>query len=650
MNKGGTAAPALAPDPEYGMVIAKDVMVPMRDGVKLATDIYRPARDGEPVPETFPTLLLRTPYDKDDRRHTDIARFFIPRGYVVALQDVRGRHDSEGTGEYFHIANAKEGIDGADTVEWLAARPWCSGRIGSMGSSYAALAQVRMAFQSPQHLAAIWPDVTPSNSYQNQVREGGAMQLHMFWALFLHAQDAQELRDDPEARRVMWQGFRNLRGLLQSMPFKPGQTPLALVPNLEKSLFDYYHRGTYDEYWRQEYHNFERNFHRHADIPMTLTGGWYDPFAIGMTRYFAAMAAKNAAPVRLIMGPWDHAAMRAGRTYTGDVDFGAESAWGMKRYFEKLLRYFDRWLKDIPNNVEDDPPVRIFVMGGGSGRRTDEGKMDHGGRWRAEPQWPLARARLATYYLHRDGSLAPDPPLESDKPLSYDYDPNRPVPTIGGNPVGFTELPADGGDLDDMWSQLINSPVKRIELEGRDIVPLGAQHQREHEDVFGASSPYSLLADRPDVLVFETATLREDVEVTGDSEVNLWVSSTAVDTDFTARLVDVYPASEDYPDGYHMNLVDSIIRTRYRESWEREKLMEPGEVCEVRIPLPPTSNLFRASHRIRVDISSSNFPQFDVNPNTGEPVGRHTHTVVARNTLHLDEINSSRIVLPIIPS
>ena len=254
------------------------------------------------------------------------------------------------------------------------------------------------------------------------------------------------------------------------------------------------------------------------------------------------------------------------------------------------------------------------------------------------------------YYLHRDGSLAPDPPLESDKPLSYDYDPNRPVPTIGGNPVGFTELPADGGDLDDMWSQLINSPVKRIELEGRDIVPLGAQHQREHEDVFGASSPYSLLADRPDVLVFETATLREDVEVTGDSEVNLWVSSTAVDTYFTARLVDVYPASEDYPDGYHMNLVDSIIRTRYRESWEREKLMEPGEVCEVRIPLPPTSNLFRASHRIRVDISSSNFPQFDVNPNTGEPVGRHTHTVVARNTLHLDEINSSRIVLPIIPS
>ena len=634
--------------PEYSIVIANDVMVPMRDGVRLATDIYRPAQKGEPVPDVFPALLCRTPYDKNDRRHVKIAEFFTPRGYVVALQDVRGRHRSEGTGEYFHVANAKEGTDGHDTVEWIAARPWCSGRIGAVGSSYAALVQVRMAFQCPDHLTAIWPDVTPTNSYQNQVREGGAMQLHMFWALFLHAQDAQELRDDPGARQAMWEGFRNLRGLLQSMPFKPGQTPLALVPNLEKTLFDYYYRGAYDEYWHQECHNFERHFHRHADIPVFLTGGWYDPFASGMTRYFAAMAAKNNSPPRLVIGPWDHAAMRRGRSYTGDVDFGADSVWGATRYFEEQLRHFDRWLKNAPNGVEDEPPIRIFVMGGGSGRKTAEGKLHHGGLWRTEREWPLARTRLMTCYLCSDGSLAQKPPQESNASLSFDYDPAHPVPTIGGNPIGFTELPADGRDLDHLWNRFVDSPVKRIEQEGRDIVPLGAQHQKEEKDIFGAAPPYPLLADRLDVLVFQTDLLEKDLEVTGAAEVVLWVSSSAVDTDFTVRLIDVYPPSDDYPGGYHLNLVDSIIRVRYRDSWEQEKLMEPGKIYDVCITVPPTSNLFQAGHRIRLDISSSNFPQFDVNPNTGEPLGRHTHMVVARNTLHLDHSHPSCLVLPII--
>ena len=635
--------------PEYSVVIARDVMVPMRDGVRLASDIYRPALEGEPVPGAFPALVCRTPYDKNDRRHVDIAEFFTPRGYAVVLQDVRGRHRSEGTGEYFHVANAKEGTDGCDTVEWIAARRWCSGRIGAVGSSYAALVQVRMAFERPEHLTAIWPDVTPTNSYQNQMREGGAMQLHMFWALFLHAQDAQELQDDPEARQAIWEGFRNLRGLLQSLPFKPGQTPIALVPNLEKTLFDYYYRGAYDEYWRQECHDFERNLHRHADVPITLTGGWYDPFAGGMTRYFAAMAEKNNSPTRLIMGPWDHAAMRRGRSYTGDVDFGADSAWGTTRYFAQQLRYFDWWLKGIPDGVKDEPPVHIFVMGGGSGRKTEEGRLHHGGRWRSESEWPPARIRPTTWYLGSDGSLAPEPPQESAASLSYDYDPEHPVPTIGGNPVGFTELPANSGERDHMWSRFVASPVMRIEQEGQDIVPLGARHQKEEQGIFGAAPPYPLLANRSDVLVFQSTPLEKDVEVTGAAVVILWVSSSAVDTDFTARLIDVYPSSEDYPDGYHMNLVDSIIRTRYRDSPEQQELMEPDEVCEVGITLPPTSNLFQAGHRIRLDISSSNFPQFDVNPNSGEPVGRHTCTVVARNTLYLDQSHPSRLVLPVIP-
>ena len=184
----------------------------------------------------------------------------------------------------------------------------------------------------------------------------------------------------------------------------------------------------------------------------------------------------------------------------------------------------------------------------------------------------------------------------------------------------------------------------------RSIVLDGAAHQQEAPGIVGAEPPYPPLASRGDVLVFQTDPLKEDVEVTGPLAVNLWISSSAVDTDFTAKLIDVYPPGEDYPSGYHMNLVDSIIRTRYRNGWETPEMMTPGEVYPVRIDLPPTSNLFKRGHRIRVDISSSNFPRFDVNPNTGEPVGRHTHSIVARNTVYLDPTRPSHIVLPIIPS
>ena len=233
----------------YGINLSKDVMVPMRDGIRLATDIYRPAIEGEIAEGQFPTILCRTPYNKSDKRYVEIADYFTPRGYVTILQDLRDRYQSEGRGEYFHVCNEHDGTDGYDTVEWIAGRPWSNGRVGTVGSSFAGLVQTRMAFERPPHLTAVWPDVAPTNSYAHQAREGGAMQLHMFWALFMHAQDAQEIRDDPAAQERIWQGLRNLRKQLNEMPFKPGQTPLAVVPNLEKILFDYYYRGAYDEFW-----------------------------------------------------------------------------------------------------------------------------------------------------------------------------------------------------------------------------------------------------------------------------------------------------------------------------------------------------------------------------------------------------------------
>jgi putative CocE/NonD family hydrolase len=630
---------------EYGIVISRDVMVSMRDGVRLATDLHRPARDGEPLPGPFPAILLRTSYDKTSQRYFDeIPSYFTQRGYVCVLQDVRGRYRSEGTGQYFHTANPHEGRDGYDTVEWIAAQPWCSGRIGTVGSSHPAITQTHLALYRPPHLAAIWPDVGPTNSYAHQARMGGAMQLHMFGALFLHAQDSQEIRDDPQARQAVVEGMERMREWVFQTPFKPGHTPLAAVPNLEKTLFDYYTRGAYDEYWSAEFNDFERHFDRHADVPGTFSGGWYDPFAVATTAHYAAMARQNRSPQRLIMGPWSHMGVRAGISYAGDVEFGAEAAWGLGRYNRDRLRWFERWLKEQANGVEEEPPVRIFVMGGGGGRRTPQGRLFHGGRWREEREWPLARTRPTRLYLRADGGLSAEAPEEAEAAASYTYDPARPVPTLGGSVTAFFEMVRFGEKLDPFWEQYLPPWVRM-----RCIVTEGPMHQQEAPGVVAAQPPYLPLASRPDVLVFQTPPLEEPVEVTGSIEVELWVSSSAPDTDFTVKLIDVYPRSEDYPGGYHLNLTDSILRARYREGWDREVLMEPGTVYPIRLSLPPTSNLFAAGHRIRIDVSSSNFPRFDLNPNTGEPVGRHTHSVRARNTLYFDRERPSSVVLPVIP-
>ena len=637
--------------PEYGIVIAKDVMVPMRDGVRLATDVYRPSREGEFVPGRFPTILGRTSYNKTSPWLwvDGVANFFTSRGYVTVVQDLRGRHQSEGTGQYFHSANPKEGEDGHDTIEWIAAQPWSNGRVGMVGGSHGGIVQTAAALTRPPHLTAIWSDVAPTNVFAHCAREGGAMALHMFGALFLHGHDSQELRDDPAARGEFMEAMESLRELVYATPFKPGHTPLRLVPNLEKVLFHYYCDGEYNDFWAQECCDQERYFHKAADIPGVFSGGWYDPFAFATTGQHVAMTKQNSTPQRLLMGPWIHGGIgREGPTYAGDVDFGADAGYGDDVYNELRLRWFDRWLKDVPNGVEEDAPVRIFMMGGGDGRRNKEGRLNHGGRWRDEKEWPLARTRHVQYYLRSGGGLSIEPPGEDDPPASYTHDPENPVPTIAANVTGFNEAVKMPEGLNTSSPQGFAYILPRTRM--RSIIKTGAAHQKEEPGIVGAKPPYMLLADRPDVLVFQTEPLDKDVEVTGAIDVKLWISSSAVDTDFTAKLVDVYPPNEDYPTGYHMNLVDSIIRARYRNGFERGELMEPGEAYQVGIVLPPISNLFKTGHRIRLDVSSTNFPRFDINPNTGEPMGRHTHSVKAHNTVYLDREHPSHLVLPTVPA
>jgi hypothetical protein len=272
--------------------------------------------------------------------------------------------------------------------------------------------------------------------------------------------------------------------------------------------------------------------------------------------------------------------------------------------------------------VDEEPAIRIFIMGGGTGRRNADGRMDHGGFWQRAADWPLPETRFTAYYLHRDGRLSPELPAVDAPPLSYDYDPRNPVPTIGGALVSH-DIP---------------------------VMEAGAFDQCEAPRFFACRPPYLPLASRPDILVFQTEPLQRDMLVVGPIAVHLWVSSDCPDTDFTAKLIDCQPPNEDYPRGFAMNLADGILRTRYRLSWEREERMRPGEVYEITIQPFPTANLFKAGHWIRLDISSSNFPHFDVNPNTGGPQGLDRRVRVAANTVHVDRLRPSHVILPVIPA
>jgi putative CocE/NonD family hydrolase len=628
----------------HGIVVSQNVMVPMRDGVRLATDIYRPAdANGIPLPGQYPVILGRTSYDKSNPVIwiNPVANAFVPGGYVVLLQDLRGRGRSEGTGEYFHTANQKEGLDGYDTIEWAADQAWSNGKVGMVGASHGGIVQNMASLYRPPHLAALWVDVAPTNAFRWEVRQGGAMALHMYGALYLHGYDSQEIADDPAAIERIERGAERMSEEVWKQPFKEGETPIAAVPNLEKVLMHYYRDGAYNEWWQQESLDHAQHFDRMADIPAVYSSGWYDPFAPDASEQFAHMTKQNSTPQRLILGPWNHVSMRGkGASYVGEVEFGESAHWGDEILNRERFRWFDHWLKDIDTGVEEDDPVRIFVMGGGNGNIDDAGRILHGGKWRVEQEWPLKRAVDTTYYLHSAGGLALAVPGAEDPSTLWLHDPENPVPSVSGNVTGFYEWVVLPDDIDAAYVP------QRARMKS--LIPDGPLHQIERDSTVGASIPPVLLANRPDVNVFETDQLQDDVEVTGPIVVNLWISSDATDTDFTAKLLDIYQPGDGYPEGFHLPLADSILRARYREGFDKEKLMEPGTVYELQIELPPVSNLFKKGHRIRVDISSSNFPRFDVNPNTGEPIGRHTRSQVAENTVYTDADRPSHIVLPIV--
>ena len=613
----------------YEITSQRHVMVAAPDGTKLATDVYLPARNGVAAGGKFPAIVERTPYNKDNVSSAMI-EFFVARGYVFVTQDVRGRFRSEG-----HWRPVRDdGADGAALLKWIGEQRWSSGKVGSVGTSYGGATQHALAIANAPHLAAMVPVDAMSNYGRYGIRHNGAFELRWFnWVVTLgnatgtragatglfQSPDgkfaAERAAVNPAAAAALAEMGTRVREYVKMLPLRPGTTPLKFAPDYETWLIEAMRHGDNDAFWSDMGSSVIDHLADYKDVPVYHVTGWYDSWGTQVANLnYVELAKAKKSRQRLIVGPWTHGGQA--QSYSGIAEFGPAAAVDMNAL---RLRWFERWLKGVDNGVERDAPVRLFVMGGGDAHKTAEGRLFVGGSWRDEREWPLQRAVDTAYYLHGDGTLDRGKPRAA-APTKYHFDPRRPVPTIGGN----------------------------VSSEGV-LMLRGAQDQRGGPDRWLLEEPLPLSA-RSDVLVFQTPPLERNLEVTGRLIVKLWASSDGPDTDFTAKLIDVYPPNPDYPAGVDLNVGDSIVRARYRESLTTAKMLTPGEPVEFTIEMYPTSLVFQRGHRIRLDISSSNFPRFDVNPNTGEPLNENRRWRVAENTIYHDPQHPSRIVLPVVPA
>ncbi|MGQ0647234.1 MAG: CocE/NonD family hydrolase [Gemmatimonadaceae bacterium] len=584
----GRASPVPA-QPPASIRVEKNVEARMRDGVILRADVYRPQPE-----RRRPALLQRTPYSKNPDEENSLYHRLAGAGFVVVVQDTRGRYMSDGV-----AVPHDEGRDGHDTVEWVASLPYVDGRVGMFGGSYSATTQLLAAPLKPPHLVALFPSASYASRY-DMVFQGGAFYLAdgLGWNLG-QAMDARRRALDPHADRDREVGLTPAqRRQLQTdwMWSLPLNTLAALdVRRYSPGYFEMLAHPSFDAFWS----TFDvAARHPSFEVPAYHLTGWYDALLNGTLRNFTGLRAnagngRARRNQRLIVGPWTHARPNAKSTSIGAVDFGPGAGFDSEGL---LIAWFRHWMpaeRDVPlTRLPEYPiaPVRIFVMGEN--------------RWRDETEWPLSRARATPFYLHSDGAantLGGNGRLETQtvdaqQPAdTFTYDPKHPVFT--GSAGAYSRVPAD---------------------------------QREVEQ-------------RPDVLVYTTAPLSQPIEVTGPIQLVLWASSSAKDTDFTAKLVDVHP------DGSARALTDGILRARYRRSRTTPELLTPGRPQEFVIDVGATSNLFLAGHCIRLEVSSSNFPRFDRNPNTGAPFATSDELVIARQTIFHDARRPSRLILPVVP-
>ena len=555
-----------------GVSVMIDVMTPMRDGVNLSSDIYLPPGKGP-----FPTLLCRTIYGKQSGEVcTDLAYLqeWVPRflegGYAAVMQDCRGRYESGGGfAPYIY-----EAADGADTLAWLAAQPWCDGNIGMFGQSYVAFTQLQAALSGHPALAGIMPVGNQEDNFGYFLMDGGVLQLQNFvWGI-------------NSGRRTMnctSFEYLDVEALYRHMPLREAVTGI-----FRPAYWKFLDHPTFDESW-QTYGLKDK--YGMIEAPACFVTGWYDNLSREVMKTYTGLSQGGGSAAargltRIIVGPWAHDLDRADRN--GDIDLGPGGCFDLPGLH---LDWYDRRLKGIDNGMDDRPPVRIYVMGDAV--------------WRDENEWPLARTEYRPLYLRSGsgartvdgGGLSFDPP--GGEPADrFVYDPADPVPTLGGCDVILDNA----------------GPRDRARLQ-----------------------------QRADILVFTGAPLEQDMEVTGPVTMTLYASSSAPDTDFTAVLCDVHP------DGRSIIVCEGIRRARYRDSVTEPSLMTPGVPYEFTIDMWQTSQVFKAGHRFRVEVSSSNFPRFDRNTNMGGELWNETEMQPARQTVFHDRERPSHVLLPVIP-
>ncbi len=595
------AGGVLASDPA-DCLVERDLMLRARDGAALASDVYRPALGGTALEGRFPALLERTPYDKRRPSLEEAGRFFAAHGYVFVSQDVRGRHGSEGE---WYFLQEREGPDGFDTLAWIAAQPWCDGRIGTLGLSYSTATQQALAVLRPAGLVAQYLSDGGYSYFHRTLRSGGAFELGVLLPYAIRmAREGRRFARDGAAREPFEDELAGLRPWLERLPLRRGESFLRHAPEEERWFFDMLENETYGAYWKQPTLSMAEHVERYADVPVACQTSWYGHHVWATVEKWRALRRRGRAPKRLLIGPWLHGYDEYARTFAGEVDFGPDAALDL---LEERLRFFDAFVRGGAG-ADEEPPVRVFVMGGGSGLRNSEGRLDHGGRWHTAADWPLPGAVSMRLFLHEGGSLRVEPPKPGSAPSRYRHDPADPVPAIGGH---------------------VQNPAFPGFIQG------GAFDQRGRAELWACRDSRPLRS-RPDVLVFETEPLRTDREIVGPIEVRLWVSSEATDADLVVKLLDVYPPSAACPEGFAMNLSEAILRLRFRDGFLAAQPLVRGEVYAIALEPQPIGNLFRAGHRIRLDVQGSHFPQFDVNP------------LPAVNAVFHDALRPSHVLLPIV--
>jgi len=613
--------------------VERDIMVEMRDGVRLATDVFHPQVDGRDA--QFPILFYRTPYSKDEQAAIlGFAEWFARRGYIVVQQNCRGCFTSEGDVNFL----LPEAQDGYDTLSWIESQPWGDADVGTWGTSWSAWVQTAMAALEPKRLKTIVPMMSGSDAYSSSVRHGGALELRWIaWSFWHGAENTQTgLNKSPQTEQALIRPAKRFSDWLRQWPIERGKTQLSLTPPYEKWAFDLIEHTDRAGYWDHPSSKPADYWDKIGRVSALYIGSWYDSYTRGSFENLLGHGAK----ARLIMGAWLHGTTTVEQPTSGGVVFPPEAPFA--NYKAVLLRWFDRELKGKTDTPEFEP-LRLFIMGGGSGDLDQEGRLRHGGKWRSEQSWPLERTQYRKLYLQQTGTLAPKASENPKAARSFRFDPADPVPTIGGSVSALMDV-AHNPPEPEAFHRL-----PHLERTTPLVLP-GGFDQVVTEKTFRLNERTGPLADRSDVLVFQTDPLPNETEITGPVSVRLWVSTDAVDTDFTAKLIDVYPPSEKLPKGFALNLTDSIIRLSYRSGSGKSEPVKPNQIIPIVITLYPVGNVFAAGHRIRLDISSSNFPRFDVNPNNGSKAAGVRGGIIATNTIYCDAGHPSHILLPVIPS